>query len=149
MNKTIKKIACAALCAVMLFCMAVPAFADRSTSFSYTTMHNGAQVYRVGSISGSTASASMTLSFLPNVNHLPPSDYSTAIIVIGYTFGGQYLGEAASGSPCGMYCSESYTAGSKMPLRSATCKFFLDPNPNFNLYPLSTQTPDYTDALSK
>ncbi len=45
MKKTVKKIACAALCAVMLFCMAVPAFAvTGSNIYSYNDYGIGVHV---------------------------------------------------------------------------------------------------------
>ncbi len=142
MKETIKKIACAALCAVMLFCMALPAFADRSTSFAHTTMHNGAQVYRQGSISGYTVTASITLSFLPNVNHFPPSDYSTGIKIDGYSYSAAYLGYAST-PVCGMYCSCVYQPDIKTILWYADCGFYLDPTSNFITLPA-----DYTDRVS-
>ena len=146
MKKTIKNVACAALCAVLLFCMYVPAFADRSTYFAHTTMHNGAQVYRQGSLSGATVTASISLTFVSGVAHLPVSDYSCGIRVEGKNLNGSIIWsrEVKSAS---MYCSISTDGSSKPVLPKATCKFYLDPDMS-PTNPLSNQIQDYTDELS-
>ena len=144
----LNKLLTVVLAVLFVVTAAVPALADRSSTYSHTTMHNGAQVYRHGSISGSTVTASITLSFVSGVAHLPSSDYHTGIMITGYALDGSGLEPEESGI-CGMYCHLTYPSsktGEKKPLWSADCSSYLDPSP---LLSLSAQTPTFTDSISK
>jgi hypothetical protein len=80
MKKTVKKIACAALCAVILFCMAAPAFAlTGSESYSYVDIGIGVRITCNSTLTLVKGTATMVLSFEPNVAHFPPEDYSCSV----------------------------------------------------------------------
>ena len=144
----LNKLLTVVLAVLFVITASVPALADRSATYSHTTMHNGAQVYRHGSISGSTVTASIILSFVSGVAHLPSSDYHTGIRITGYALDNSTISSEESGV-CGMYCQYTYpnpNGATKKPLWSADCFSYLDPSP---LLSLSAQTPTFTDSISK
>ena len=92
MKKTVKKIVCAALCAVMLFCMAVPAFAlTGSESYSYVDIGIGVRITCNSTLKLVKGTATMVLSFEPNVAHFPPEDYSCSVRVRLYLDDDTYI----------------------------------------------------------
>ena len=71
----IKKMLTLALAVLFIVSAAVPVSAITGTA-SDTTMFQGAQVYRIGRALSKKITVSMTISFLPGVQHLPQNDYS-------------------------------------------------------------------------
>ncbi len=80
---------CAALCAVMLFCMAVPAFAlTGSESYSYIDTGIGVRVTCESKLTLLKGTSKLTLSFENNLNHFPEEDYtSIAKVTLRFTDG--------------------------------------------------------------
>lgn len=77
MKKTIKKIVCPTLCAVMLLCMAVPALAlTGSENYSYVDTGIGVRVTCESKLTLIKATSKLTLSFEENLAHFPEEDYS-------------------------------------------------------------------------
>ena len=89
MKKTVKKISCAALCAVMLFCMAVPAFALTGyENYSFIHYGYGVRVTCESKLTLLKGRSKLDLSFESGVNHLPVNDYSSiAKVTLKFTDG--------------------------------------------------------------
>jgi hypothetical protein len=107
MKKTIKKLACAALCAVILFCMTVPAFAlTGSENHTHVAYGFGVRVTCASSVSSSEGKSELALSFEPGVSHMPESDYrSIAKVVAHYPDG--TTGTSTANQP-GMSATATY-----------------------------------------
>lgn len=88
MKRLFKTTLCVALCAVLLLCSAAPAFAA-TDNHSYTNYFYGVSVNCNSVLNAIRAKGSITLSFVPNLNHLTESEYSCGVeIFVKYTNGG-------------------------------------------------------------
>ncbi len=109
MNKTIKKIACAALCAVLLFCMAVPAFAITGYEVKDQNLNYiGVRARCTSALNTSAAIGTLSLSYLPaySTNYLPEEDYSTKVgLSVHYAIGFSITPDDVTG---GMQATNSF-----------------------------------------
>ncbi|MBR0156097.1 MAG: hypothetical protein IJM20_01070 [Clostridia bacterium] len=78
MKRLLKISLCVALCAALLLCTAAPAFAA-TDSHSYTNYSYGVSVNCNSVLNAIRAKGSITLSFVPNLNHLTESEYSCGV----------------------------------------------------------------------
>lgn len=89
MKKTVKKISCAALCAVILFCMAVPAFAVTGYEVKDKNLtYIGVRARCTSDLTTEYAEGKLNLSYLPaySSNYLPESDYYCRVkLYLDYT----------------------------------------------------------------
>ena len=141
----LKKTLTFALAALYFVMAAFPAQAI-GASFSGTSSYYGAQVYRQGSLVSATVNASISISFVSGVDHLPASDYSTGTYVIARALDGTRINvgsEAAYCSPSNLHTTYSFTWGSKKVVSSAEYRFFL------NKYPTEAATADFTHNLNQ
>ena len=132
MKKTIKKIACAALCAVILFCMAVPAFALTGYEIEDKNLtYIGVRARCTSNLTLLKAEGSLNLSYLPaySINYLPEEDYScTVSLVLKYSSLTVYPEDASSP---GMHVTNTFyhsTIGSPE-CTKATFTYFVNGGP--------------------
>ncbi len=112
MKETIKKIACAALCAVMLFCMAAPAFAlTGSENHSHIDYGDGVRVTCVSTLTTNQGKSKLTLGFVDNVAHMPESDYTSIATVVITLNSSNTVSEATVSAP-GLSATATATIGS-------------------------------------
>lgn len=89
MKKTVKKISCAALCAIMLFCMAIPAFAKSKYDYHSEIDYGiGVRITCNSALLSKSASGTIILAFVNNVAHFPEEDYSCEATVFVVSAGG-------------------------------------------------------------
>ena len=111
MKKTIKKIACAALCAVLLFCMAAPAFAlSGSNQVDVNLTYIGVRARCTSTVNVIKAKGTLTLSYLPaySSNHLPENDYACQVILDIYGTSDYHL-QLVPNAMTGMSSSTTYS----------------------------------------
>lgn len=104
MKKTIKKITSAALCAVILFCMAVPAFALTGYEIEDKNLTNiGVRARCTSNLTLLKAEGSLNLSYLPSysTNYLPEEDYSCTVR-LDLKYGSSYWVHPDDASAAGM-----------------------------------------------
>ncbi len=78
MKKLFKTTLCVALCAVLLLCSAAPAFA-LTDNYSFIDYADGVNVECNSVLNSIRSKGTITLSFVPGVNHLPQSDYTCGV----------------------------------------------------------------------
>ncbi len=134
MKKTVKKISCAALCAVMLFCMAVPAFALVDSDLQDVYRYNiGVRARCYSTINTQGAKGKLDLSYLQGpYNYLPEEDYSVKVwLYVSSTIIGNVALEPNPTSGMHTY-TEIITGG----ITSASFKYYLM-SENIYTYPQS------------
>lgn len=88
--KTVKRIICAALCSVFMFCVAFPSFALGGThTYTHTVTNLGVQVSCFSKLTVRKATGKIQLSFVNNLPHLLESDYECFVeLYLEYSEGG-------------------------------------------------------------
>ncbi len=133
MKRLFKTTLCVALCAVLLLCSAAPAFA-LTDNYSFIDYADGVNVECNSVLNSIRAKGTITLSFVPGVNHLPQSDYTCGVkIKIYYTNGSSF--EVDSGDVSAMTTN---TSKNHSPLTASSAEYTYRVN-NTNVYgiPLS------------
>lgn len=136
------------MAALYIITAAVSVSADgiRGDAFSHTMTYSSAQIHCQGSLSGNTVSASISISFIPSLDHPPASDYSSGILVRARDLGGNDVNtgnQISYNSPSNLYSTYSFTWGAKKPITSAECRFFV------NEYPTLTAPYAYKKTLNQ
>ncbi|MBQ4447687.1 MAG: hypothetical protein II897_05285 [Clostridia bacterium] len=78
MKKTVKRIASAALCGLLMICMSLPSFAlSRTDSHTHVDYDDGVRVTCLSTLTLSKGKSKLNLAFEDGVSHLPEEDYSS------------------------------------------------------------------------
>ncbi len=113
MKKLLRTTISLALCAVLLLFAAAPAFAS-TDNHSHIDYGLGVQVDCSSVLNAIRAKGTITLSFVPNVNHLQESDYCCSVYVV-VVYSEAWSATSDSGI-CGMTATAKVIHGSRQPL---------------------------------